>query len=240
MAAAEGRGLLFSVFQNRRWDSDFLTLRSVLADGSVGDVARFESRYERWVPERRAEAWRERAGTDEAGGLLFDLGSHLIDQALQLFGRPTAVAAELDRRRPGAEVDDDAFVALEHEGGVRTHLWMSAVAADLGPRFRVLGSDRAYVVHGLDGQEAALRAGRTPADPDWGLTPPAEYGRLGADPHTGPEPTLPGGYQRYYAGVAEALRGRGPVPVDARDAVATLTVLEAARRSAAEQRVVVL
>jgi len=236
---AELLGLPLSVFQNRRWDGDFLTVAELVRGGGLGDVYRFESRFERWRPQLKG-GWRELGDPAEAGGLLYDLGSHLVDQALTLFGPATEVYAELDCRRPGGQADDDAFVALRHAGGTRSHLWMSAVAGDLGPRFRVLGSDRAYVVHGLDGQEAALRSGRTPADPGWGVTPPADYGRLGAGADTAAQPTLPGAYQRYYAGIAEALHGRAPVPVDARDAVATLTVLEAARRSAAEQRVVTL
>ena len=236
---AERLGLPLSVFQNRRWDGDFRTVAELVESGRLGTVHRFESRFERWRPQLKG-GWRELGDPAEAGGLLYDLGSHLVDQALSLFGPVAEVYAELDCRRPGAQADDDAFVALRHHSGTRSHLWMSAVTGSLGPRFRVLGSDGAYVCHGLDGQEAALRAGRTPADDDWGVTPPAEYGLLGAGDDAAPYPTAPGAYQRYYAGVAEALRGRAPVPVEPRDALTTLAVLAAARRSAAEQRVVPL
>lgn len=238
-ALAEQRGLVLSVFQNRRWDGDFLTVAELVRSGKLGEVHRFESRFERWRPQLKG-GWRELGDPAEAGGLLYDLGSHLVDQALTLFGPVGEVYAELDCRRAGAQADDDAFVALRHVNGTRSHLWMSAVAGDLGPRFRVLGSESAYVVDGLDGQEAALREGRTPADPDWGVAAPESYGRLGAGDAAAPYPTLPGAYQRYYAGVAEAVRGRAPVPVEARDAVAALTVLAAARVSAAEQRTVTL
>ncbi|MFC1413981.1 Gfo/Idh/MocA family oxidoreductase [Streptacidiphilus sp. N1-12] len=238
-ALAEQRGLVLSVFQNRRWDGDFLTVAELVRSGRLGAVNRFESRFERWRPELKG-GWRELGDPAEAGGLLYDLGSHLVDQALTLFGPATAVYAELDCRRPGAQSDDDAFVALRHANGTRSHLWMSAVAGSLGPRFRVLGSESAYVVDGLDGQEAALRDGGTPADPDWGVVPPAEYGLLGAGEDTVRHPTLPGAYQEYYAGVAAAVRGQAPVPVRASDAVAALAVLEAARTSATEQRVVEL
>lgn len=238
-AFAEQRGLPLSVFQNRRWDGDFLTVAELVRSGKLGEVHRFESRFERWRPQLKG-GWRELGDPAEAGGLLYDLGSHLVDQALTLFGPAVTVYAELDNRRIGAQSDDDAFVALRHANGTRSHLWMSAVAGDLGPRFRVLGSASAYVVDGLDGQEAALREGRTPADPDWGVVPTQDYGRLGTEGNAAPWPTRPGAYQEYYAGIAESLRGHGPVPVLAADAVAALTVLEAARVSAAGQRTVTL
>ncbi|HKN93111.1 MAG TPA: Gfo/Idh/MocA family oxidoreductase, partial [Thermoleophilaceae bacterium] len=120
-----------TVFQNRRFDGDFLTLRARL--GELGQITRFESRFERFRPEV-GSGWRELADSAEGGGLLLDLGAHLVDQARVLFGDPLTVYAELERRRPGAEVEDDVFLALEHEGGVRSHLWMSAVAPLYGPR----------------------------------------------------------------------------------------------------------
>lgn len=235
-SAAE-RGLLLSVFQNRRWDSDFLTLRALLGDEAIGAPARFESRFERWRPTRDSDAWRERADPDEAGGLLFDLGSHLIDQAIQLFGRPTHVYAELDRRRPDAGVDDDAFVALAHPAGVRSHLWMSAVARLHGPRFRLLGSAGAFQSFGLDGQEDALAAGGDPAAPDWGVEPRERWGVLATDGERVVE-SRRGDYPAYYAGVAEALRTGGPPPVDPADSIDGLRVIEAGLRSAAELEVV--
>ena len=176
--AARERGLMLTVFQNRRWDGDFLTVKRLLAEDALGKVHRFESRFERWRPEL-AGTWRERA--EEAGGLLFDLGSHLVDQALQLFGPVDSVYAEVDVRHPSAEVDDDVFLALEHASGVRSHLWMSALAGQLGPRFRVLGNRAAFVKHGLDIQEEALRAGRRPGEPGWGEEPRERWGRLGVE-----------------------------------------------------------
>jgi scyllo-inositol 2-dehydrogenase (NADP+) len=155
---ARDRGVLLTVFQNRRWDGDFQTLSELLRDDALGEVARFESRFERWRPELSA-GWRESGDPQDAGGLLYDLGSHLVDQALCLFGRVQQVYAELDSRRSRAQTDDDTFVALGHESGVRSHLWMSAVAAQTGPRFRVLGSRAAYVKYGLDVQEELLRTG---------------------------------------------------------------------------------
>src|SRR5690606_12242015 len=133
---ARHRERLLTVFHNRRWDGDFLTLRGLLADGALGEPYRFESRFDRWRPTPKP-GWRELGAPEEAGGLLYDLGSHLIDQALVLFGPVSHVYAELDRRRPGVEVDDDAFVALTHASGTRSHLFMSVLAAQPGPRFRM-------------------------------------------------------------------------------------------------------
>ncbi|MGW2524148.1 Gfo/Idh/MocA family protein [Streptomyces sp. NPDC001617] len=234
-ALAEERGLLLSVFQNRRWDNDFLTLRKLLAEGELGEVWRFESRFERWRPQPKG-GWRESGDPAEIGGLLYDLGSHVVDQALTLFGPVTTVYAESVVRRPGAETDDDTFIALTHTGGVRSHLYASATAAQLGPRFRVLGSKAGYVKYGLDPQEAALREGERPGG-EWGLEPESEWGRIGAgeSPLTGggtPVPTLPGDYPAYYAAVTRALNDDGPNPVTALEAAAALDVLEAARRSA--------
>ncbi|WP_030943809.1 Gfo/Idh/MocA family oxidoreductase [Streptomyces sp. NRRL S-646] len=236
-ALAEDRGLLLSVYQNRRWDNDFLTLRKLLAEGELGDVWRFESRFERWRPQPKG-GWRESGDPAEIGGLLYDLGSHVVDQALVLFGPAAQVYAESDIRRPGAETDDDTFIALTHTSGVRSHLYVSATTAQLGPRFRVLGSQAGYVKYGLDPQEAALREGRRPqTTADWGTEPESLWGRIGSgdSPLTGggrPEPTLPGDYPAYYAAVTRALNDDGPNPVTALEAAAALDVLEAARRSA--------
>ncbi|MFY1682554.1 Gfo/Idh/MocA family oxidoreductase [Micromonospora sp. WMMD730] len=233
---ADRRGVALTVFQNRRWDGDFRTVRRLVEAGALGRVTRFESRFERWRPQIRA-GWREGGSPADAGGVLYDLGAHLVDQAVQLFGPVDTVYAEVDRRRPGAQVDDDAFVALTHVGGVRSHLWMSAVTAQLGPRLRVLGDRAAYTCHGLDGQEDALRRGGRPDAPGWGEVTPDRYGLLGAGDDLRPTPTEPGRYQDFYAQVEAALRGDGPLPVDPRDAVRTVELIELAHRSAAERTV---
>ncbi|GHA70545.1 Gfo/Idh/MocA family oxidoreductase [Streptomyces termitum] len=236
---AERRGLLLSAFQNRRWDSDFLTLRRLLDADGLGEVRRFESRFERWRP-RPKGGWRESGAPEEIGGLLYDLGSHVVDQALVLFGPAVSVYAESDVRRPGAEADDDTFLAVTHANGVRSHLYVSSTAAQLGPRFRVLGERAGFVTYGLDPQEAALRAGLRPGPGTaWGVDPGAPWGRVGAgeSPLTGggtPVEPVPGDYPAFYAAVAAAVRGDGPNPVTAREAAAALEVLEAAKRSARE------
>jgi scyllo-inositol 2-dehydrogenase (NADP+) len=234
---AHERDVMLTVFQNRRWDGDFLTVLGLLEEGALGDVARFESRFERWRPDLSG-GWRESGDPQDAGGLLNDLGSHLVDQALVLFGPVTQVYAELDSRRVGVQTDDDSFVALRHESGVRSHLWMSAVAAQLGPRFRVLGRHAAYVKYGLDVQEELLQAGRRPDDPLWGREPEDRWGLLGAGDELRRIPTVPGAYQRFYEGVALALREGAPPPVDPDGVVAGLKVLDAARESAGERRFV--
>jgi scyllo-inositol 2-dehydrogenase (NADP+) len=234
---ARDRAALVTVFQNRRWDGDFLTVRRLLEAGDLGDVVRFESRFERWRPALRG-GWRESGAAEEAGGLLYDLGSHLVDQALQLFGSADTVYAELDARRPGAEVDDDAFVAITHASGVRSHLWMTALAAQPAARFRVLGDRAGYVKHGLDVQEEQLAGGIRPGDAKWGVEPEDDWGTLGAGDDVAATETERGAYQRFYELVVPWLAGEGPPPVEPREAVEALEVLDAARESAAAGRVI--
>ncbi|HET7722272.1 MAG TPA: Gfo/Idh/MocA family oxidoreductase, partial [Acidimicrobiales bacterium] len=216
---------------------DFQTVRRLIGAGELGDVWRFESRYERWRPDPKPEAWREGSDPADAGGLLADLGSHLIDQAVVLFGPPVSVYAELGRRRAGAGVDDDTFVALEHRGGETSHLWASSVASRPGPRFRVLGSTAGYVVWGMDPQERALRAGQSPGHAGWGESPAGRWGTLGVgDADVAPVPTETGNYGRFYEGVVASMRQGRPPPVAPGDALVTLEVIDAARRSAARGR----
>ena len=148
---ARAAGKLLTVFQNRRWDSDQLTLRRLVSEGELGDVLRYESRFERWRPELREQAWRESAGAAEGGGVLLDLGSHLVDQALQLFGPAMHVYGEVDSRR-GAAGDDDAFVALRHRAGTYSHL------RAVGPRGGA-GAAAARARH--TGRVRGARSGRT-------------------------------------------------------------------------------
>jgi predicted dehydrogenase len=234
---AHASGKLLTVFHNRRWDSDHLTLRKLLAEGKLGDVLRHESRFERWRPEPRTDAWRETAGPAKGGGVLLDLGSHLVDQALQLFGPVSHVYAEIDNRR-GSAGDDDAFVALQHHSGTYSHLWMSALAAASGPRLRVLGTRAAYVVAEVDGQEDALRSGRRPDDPGtWGIEPDSRWGRLVKDEESEAVPSEPGAWPAFYTQLERALRVGEPPPVDPAEGVATLEVIDAARRSAAKREI---
>jgi predicted dehydrogenase len=230
-AAAADRGLVFTVFQNRRLDGDFLTVRRLIERGALGSVFRLESRFERWRPEVDA-GWRELGAPEEGGGLLLDLGAHLVDQAVLLFGPPTGVYAEVERRRSGAAIDDDVFVALRHTDAVVSHLWMSAVAGSLGPRFRVLGLSGAYEKQWLDPQEEQMSRGIMPGHPEYGLEPADRWGRIVRGDEAEPVPTERGDYPRFYPSVARAILDGSPPPVSAGDAVATLEILEAARESA--------
>ncbi|MEV6827493.1 Gfo/Idh/MocA family oxidoreductase [Amycolatopsis sp. NPDC051102] len=237
VAAAKAAGVGLTVFQNRRLDSDFLTVRKVLGSGRLGEVFRFESRYDRWVPKPK-DNWREFGDPAEAGGLLYDLGAHIVDQALQLFGPVTRVYAEVDRRRAGVQVDDDVFVALHHANGVRSHLWSSALAGMQNPRFRVLGDRATFTKYGLDVQEPQIKAGLRPGDAGWGEEPAADAGKLGVGTDVETVPTETGRYEQFYAQVRDALRGEGEFPVDPESSVAALRVIEAAHRSGVEGTVV--
>jgi predicted dehydrogenase len=242
--ASEARNVPLSVFQNRRWDGDFRTVQALMASDLLGATVRFESRFERYRLEPRQGAWRESADPQEAGGLLFDLGSHLIDQALVLFGKPRAVYAELNIRRPGAMVDDDTFVSLSFRDGIQAHLWMSVVTREPGPRFVLGGLRGTYTKLGLDPQEPVLRDGGRPGDAMWGVEPAEAWGRISADTGgvhiEGTVETLPGQYEKFYALLAQALRERTPLPVDPRDSLRVLEIIEAARESATRGQTVTL
>ena len=227
--AAERSGRTLSVYHNRRFDGDFLTLRALVSAGTLGPIDSLESRFEIGVP--LADAWREDA--DEAGGPHRDLGAHLVDQALLLFGDPVRVFAHLDRRRPGTEVDDSTFVALEHPGGERSRIWTSLISPWGRPRFRLRGLLGEYVKDERDPQEASALAGAKPTDPGFGEDPPEHWGRLyllDAEPRT--VPTERGDYRRYYELLRDAIRTGSAPPVDPLDAIRGLRVLEAAEASA--------
>jgi len=228
---AERLGLPLAPYQNRRWDSDFLTVRALAADGTLGELTRFESRFERLSPDPGPPA--------SGGGTLRDFGSHLVDQALVLLGPVASVYAEWRLRESG--LDDDVFVALTHENGAYSHLWGSWSQGAPGPRFRVTGTKGSYVNRTLmDIQEELLLAGHTPATlgAEWGAEPEDRWGRVFRGDDGEVVPTLPGAWSTFYPAFAAAVRGLGPVPVEPRDAVATATVLDAARRSATEGGVV--
>ena len=229
---AERAGVLLTVYQNRRFDADLLTVRAVIGSGDLGQVTRFESRIEQYTPPGGLPS--------SGGGILLDLGAHVVDQALLLFGPVTSVYAELDDAggRPGR-----FFIAARHVAGVVSHLVGDVILHGMpGPRFRVFGTIASYDVDAFDGQADALMAGGSPAacGDAWGLVPPQRWGRLHAGHTTRPWPSERGDWRVFYTSFANAVRGRGTVPVDSWDAVAGLEVLEAAQRSAATGQVVAL
>lgn len=230
-ALATQRGRLLSVFHNRRWDGDFLTLRSLLAAGTLGRVVHVESRFDRYRPQVRAR-WRESA--QPGAGLWFDLAPHLLDQALQLFGTPRSMRVDRAALRDGAQADDWFCARLRYER-LEVTLGASALAAAPGPRFAVHGTRGSWVKHGLDSQEDALRSGARPAwppAPDWGH----DGGRsllVRAEGETLVEealPLQPGRYGEYYAGIRDALRGAAPNPVPPEQAVAVMALIGAGLR----------
>lgn len=233
---ARQRGRVLTVFHNRRWDGDFLTLRKLLAAQSLGSVTRFESRFERWSP-AISKAWKARATAVDGGGILFDLGSHLIDQALQLFGPAAVLHAELKARRSDERTDDDVFLVLRHDSGVTSHLTMNMLCAQQGPRFRVLGSIGGFTKNGVDPQEPYMAAGGSPLDPAYGQEAPEWAGLLGRDGHLDRLPTERGAYPEFYRILADKILDGGtasarPLPVDPEDAVAALKIMEKARELA--------
>jgi predicted dehydrogenase len=223
---ARRAGRVLTVFQNRRWDGDFLTVRKLIDDGELGTVHTFESRFEWWKPQGPRD-WKATAGVAEGGGILFDLGTHLIDQACQLFGAVEQVHADVLRRGAG-KGDDDTFVVLTHENGTRSRLFMSSLAAVPGPRFHVLGDKAGYTKWGLDPQEPALKDGARPGDAGFGHEPRENRGTLGVRGDTRAVEPEPGNYGHFYRLLATAIENGGRLPVDPRDAVDVLRTIERA------------
>ncbi len=233
---ARSKGLLFAPFHNRRWDGDFLTVRDLLASGELGRVTHFESHFDRFRPAIR-QRWREDA--TRGGGLLFDLGPHLIDQALVLFGAPDTVSAAVKAHRDHASAPDYMHLLLGYaEREVVLHA--SALASLAPPRFAIHGTRGSYVKYGLDTQEDQLKAGLRPGDTGFGAG--NEPGRLrvlegvleGEHEVERELPTRDGAYAGFYRALAESIRTGAAFPVSADDAVDVMTVIELANRSARE------
>jgi scyllo-inositol 2-dehydrogenase (NADP+) len=235
VAFAAQRQRLLVPFHNRRWDGDFLTVRALLEQGRLGVVHFFASAWPRYRPQVQTRAgWKDEA--DPTGGLLYDLGSHLVDQALVLFGEPARVSARVERLRPGAANDDWIRLTLDFPASERQPIPVTAVLevdslnAAPGPRFEVRARDATYTKHGLDPQEAALRQGEMPGRAGWGSEPEPEWGTLtGPDGQCERVPTLPGDYGAFYRGLHAALAAGAPPPVSPHDATRQLQILESAR-----------
>ena len=238
VALARQRRRVLSVFHNRRWDGDFLTLRRLVADGALGRVVELNSRHDRFRPEVRRR-WRESAGP--GAGLWFDLGPHLVDQALQLFGRPRAITLARDLTRDGALADDWFHASLRYDR-LHVHLHAGMLVAASAPRFAVHGTLGSFVKEGLDAQEDALKAGVRPTWPPqagWGVdtgratrvTRAADGSALAVD-----VAMQPGAHQAFFAGVAEAIHERAPNPVPPEEALAVMELIELGIASAAQRR----
>jgi len=232
---ARSAGRVLTVFHNRRWDSDFLTLKRLIGEGALREVFYFESHFDRFRPKPKG-GWREQAGI--SSGIWYDLGSHLLDQALQLFGRPLAITADLATRRDGAAATDYFRVLLRYK---KQRIVLTGDM--LGPadyrRFIVHGTRGSYIKHGLDAQEAYLAGGGTPRDATYGLDPQPGHIHLPSGEMVSPE-TERGNYTAFYAGVRDCLHGRAPLPVTAREALTVMHILQAGVVSADERREVAL
>lgn len=223
-ALAKSRGQLLSVFHNRRWDSDFLTLKTLLADGTLGEVAYFESHFDRFRPQVR-NRWREQAGV--GSGIWYDLGPHLLDQALNLFGLPVSLTVDLAQLRPGAQATDYFHAVLAYPQR-RVVLHGSLLAAAESARYIVHGTRGSYIKYGLDPQEDRLKAGERLPQEDWGYDMRDGVLTL-AQGETMVEQTLltvPGNYPAYYAAVRDALTGHGENPVPAAQAIQVMELIE--------------
>jgi scyllo-inositol 2-dehydrogenase (NADP+) len=238
---ARRAGRLLSVYQNRRWDGDFRTVRQVIAEGLLGHIVQYEAHFDRFRPVVNQSSWKERRTA--GSGLLYDLGSHLIDQALLLFGTPAFVTADVRVERPGSSVDDcfDVLLRYDGDGGPRVRLRASKLVREPGPRIQIHGTQGSFVKCGVDPQEDALAVGRRPGkDIPWGVEPVEQWGLLHTETAAGTVrkriETLPGCYQAYYEDIRDAiLDGRAPA-VTAEDGRRTIRTIELAVESSTSRR----
>ncbi|MBK0030799.1 oxidoreductase [Erwinia sp. S43] len=233
-ALAKAKGLLLSVFHNRRWDSDFLTVKSLLADGTLGEVRYFESHFDRFRLEVK-QRWREQKGP--GSGIWYDLGPHLIDQALQLFGSPVAINVDTTELRPGAQTTDYFHATLIYPQR-RVVLHGSMLVAAESPRYQIHGTQGSYVKYGLDPQEDALKAGARPPQEDWGYDMRDGVVTLVNGDVLAEKTllTIPGNYPAYYAAIRDALNGVGENPVKAEEAIQVMELIELGLQSAEKRQ----
>lgn len=222
---AKEKGRILSVYQNRRYVGDFVTLQRLLSEGALGRIVVHESHFDRFRPELKPGAWRERP--EPGSGVWFDLGPHLLDQAFVLFGIPHAIGADIRMERDGATVDD-AFDVTLHYPNLRAVLRASMLAASPGPSFAVYGTGGSFIKYGVDSQEAALQAGRVPGEPDWDADPPALFGILTTPEGARTIPTIPSSYTHYYENVRDAILAKAELAVTPQQALDVMRGLELA------------
>jgi len=240
IALATARGTHLIPFHNRRWDGDFLTIQKLLHEGSVGRLVYLESVFDRWRPVPSGRAWKEDPA--QGGGALLDLGPHLADQVLLLFGKPEAVSADVKRERDG-EGSVDAFSLRLRYPGLSVTLASNCLSALARPRFHLRGTKGNYWKWGLDPQEAALNKVARIDSSAWGEEPAANWGTLSVGVDGGmvtrPVEPIPGDYRLYYAGVRDALLGKAPAPVTGLDAWRVARLLEWAAESSEKRREII-
>ena len=230
---AEKRRVL-SVYQNRRYVGDFVTLQQLLSDGVLGRVTTFESHFDRFRPDLKPGAWRERP--QPGSGLWLDLGPHLLDQALFLFGIPQAISADIRVERDDAAVDD-AFDVTLHYPQMRALLRASMLASSPGPTFAVHGTKGSFIKYGLDPQEEALKAGRTPDESTWGVEPSEMHGILTTPQGTRTIATIPSSFRLFYENIRDAILGKAALAVTPEQALHVMRGLELAVVSSQRRRV---
>jgi scyllo-inositol 2-dehydrogenase (NADP+) len=238
---AKQSGRLLTVYQNRRCDGDFQAIRQLVAGGALGRIVRFETHYDRFRPQLRATAWREQPA--HGAGILFDLGPHLIDHALLLFGRPDAVTADIRIEREGALAADAFDILLHYPHNMRAALGSSMLAAVPRPRFLLFGTQGAFIKQTFDPQENNLRRGEIPKDTAWGAEPEENWGLLTLSDAAGTTtqrriPSATGDYRDYYANVRDTLLGRATPAVSLQQALDVMQILELARESSTQRRTI--
>jgi predicted dehydrogenase len=235
--SAKSRGVKLIPFHNRRWDGDYLTLAKLVKEGTLGRLVHLESRMDRWNPGAARKPWKNDAAL--GGGVLLDLGTHLADQALTLFGKPEAVWGDVLRERDGEGADDAFTVLLRYADGLRVTLGANALSSPAGARFHLRGTRGNYRKKGIDPQEAALGKVTRIGDAHWGEEPREEWGMLHVDVDGGrvtrPLETTPGDYRKFYEGVRDALAGSAEQPVTPQEAWRVASVLEWAAESSASR-----
>jgi predicted dehydrogenase len=240
MEIAERKNVKLIPFQNRRWDGDFRTLQKLLDHESLGSVVSFESTFDRWRPQAKSVTWKE--VNAPGSGVLLDLGTHLIDQALQLFGLPLEVGAEVGREREPMDGPDDSFTVRLYYAGMTATLSANSLSEPARARFHLRGTKGNYWKFGLDSQEAKLHQITRIDDSHWGHEEAAKWGTLYTEVDgmmiSRPVEAVQGDYREFYAGVRDAILGTGDLPVKAEEAWRVARVIEWAQESAIERKVV--
>ena len=230
---------MLSVFQNRRWDGDFLTVKQVIEKGLLGRLTEFESHFDRYRNFVKEGTWKE--DPDTGTGTLYNLGSHMIDQALVLFGFPEGVTADIRIVRTRARVDDSFELLLKYSG-MKVSVRGGYLVREPGPRYILHGTEGSFLKWGLDPQEQALKEGRHPSGDDWGSDDPGNYGLLntsiGGLSFRGRVETVHGNYMAFYDNLFNAIRSGVSLSVTAREGASVVRVIEAAYRSAKEERMI--
>ncbi len=242
---AKAKNLIFSVFHNRRYDGDFKTVKAIVQSKLLGDLAVYEAHYDRFRNYITANTWKEEEGV--GSGIVYNLGSHLIDQALHLFGMPQSITAKIGKQRTGSQVDDFYEIYLDYcsrENGLQVLLKSSYLVREATPKYILHGSLGSFVKYGIDPQEEALNKGTIPNVPEWGREDKQFWGKLNTEisglHYEGYIETLAGSYPDFYTNIYEAIREGKPLAIRAEDAYNTIRIIELAYQSNREDKTIYL